>query len=236
MSSIFLGVLLLAQPTPDADALSRTITLTVTDAKGGPVSGLAREDVALLENGVARDVVSFTLDRRPLTVAFLLDTSAGHRTRVPPARGPGRHGLSHGPPRGLAVRPLDGGRAAAEAGGLHRRRQGRRPGPEASGSRRGQHPPGRPPGGDEGPPEEGRGAQRGGGGERDGSRVQQHLPRAGGGERAVARHHLPLRPPRGRHDRCENRTNYDFVLDGLAKKSGGLSTHHPLTPWAWTGS
>lgn len=76
MSSIFLGVLLLAQPAPDADALSRTITLTVTDAKGAAVPGLARDDVALLENGVARDVVSFSLDRRPLTVAFLLDTSA----------------------------------------------------------------------------------------------------------------------------------------------------------------
>ena len=81
MSSIFL-VFLLAQaaPAPDADALVRTITITVTDEKGGAVSGLAREDVALLENGVARDVVSFTLDRRPLTVAFLLDTSEAMRT------------------------------------------------------------------------------------------------------------------------------------------------------------
>ena len=82
MSSIFLSVFLLAQAarTPDADALVRTITITVTDEKGGPVSGLARDDVALLENGVARDIVSFTLDRRPLTVAFLIDTSEAMRT------------------------------------------------------------------------------------------------------------------------------------------------------------
>ena len=82
MSSIFLGVFLLAQaaPTPESDALSRTITLTVTDEKGGPVSDLGRDDVALLENGVARDIVSFSLDRRPLTVAFLLDTSEAMRT------------------------------------------------------------------------------------------------------------------------------------------------------------
>ena len=82
MSSIFLGVFLLAQaaPTPESDALSRTITLTVTDEKGGPVSDLGRDDVALLENGVARDIVTFTLDRRPLTVAFLLDTSEAMRT------------------------------------------------------------------------------------------------------------------------------------------------------------
>lgn len=82
MSSIFLSVFFLAQaaPAPDADALVRTITITVTDQKGGPVSGLARDDVALLENGVARDIVSFTLDRRPLTVAFLIDTSEAMRT------------------------------------------------------------------------------------------------------------------------------------------------------------
>lgn len=91
MPSIFLGVFLLAQAAPasDAEALSRTVTLTVTDEKGGPVSGLAREDVALVENGVARDIVSFTLDLRPLTVAFLLDTSQAvqpsYRLHVVPA-------------------------------------------------------------------------------------------------------------------------------------------------------
>ncbi len=81
MPSIFLSVLLLAPvvPTPDAEALTRTITLTVTDEKGAAVTGLAREDAALLENGVARDIVSLTLDRRPLTVAFLLDTSEAMR-------------------------------------------------------------------------------------------------------------------------------------------------------------
>src|SRR5262245_14417982 len=81
MSSIFLGILLLAQaPTPEAEPLSRTVSVTVTDEKGAAVGGLAREDVAVVENGVARDVVSFSLDKRPLTVAFLLDTSAAIRT------------------------------------------------------------------------------------------------------------------------------------------------------------
>jgi VWFA-related protein len=91
MSSIFLGVFLLAQAAPasEAEVLSRTVTVTVTDEKGAPVSGLAREDVALIENGVARDVVSFALDRRPLTVVFLLDTSEAmqpaYRLHVVPA-------------------------------------------------------------------------------------------------------------------------------------------------------
>ena len=91
MSSIFLGVFLLAQAAPasEAEVLSRTVTVTVTDEKGAPVSGLAREDVALIENGVARDVVSFSLDRRPLTVVFLLDTSEAiqpaYRLHVVPA-------------------------------------------------------------------------------------------------------------------------------------------------------
>jgi VWFA-related protein len=49
--------------------------VTATDDKGNPLDGLGRDDVAALENGVARDVVSLTLDRRPLTVAFILDTS-----------------------------------------------------------------------------------------------------------------------------------------------------------------
>ena len=80
MSSIFLGVFLLAQAAPETEALSRTLTITVTDEKGGAVSGLAKDDVALVENGVARDIVSFALDRRPLTVAFLVDTSEAMRT------------------------------------------------------------------------------------------------------------------------------------------------------------
>jgi VWFA-related protein len=81
MSSIFLSVFLVAQaaPAPDAEVLTRTITLTATDEKGDAVLGLRREDVAVLENGVARDIVTFALDRRPLTVAFLLDTSEAMR-------------------------------------------------------------------------------------------------------------------------------------------------------------
>ena len=78
MAFIALSIALLAQA-PSIDVRTRTITFSVTDEKGAAVLGLAREDVALLENGVARDIGSFGLDQRPLTVAFLLDSSEAVR-------------------------------------------------------------------------------------------------------------------------------------------------------------
>ncbi len=53
----------------------RTVGIAVTDAKGQPVTGLSLRDVAVIENGVARDVARFELDERPLAVALLVDTS-----------------------------------------------------------------------------------------------------------------------------------------------------------------
>jgi len=68
-------VLAQAVPAAGAPAETRVVAVTATDDKGNPLDGLTRDDVAALENGVARDVVSLTLDRRPLTVALLVDTS-----------------------------------------------------------------------------------------------------------------------------------------------------------------
>jgi VWFA-related protein len=53
----------------------RTISVAVTDAKGQPLSDLALSEVALLENGVARDIAAFERDERPLTLAVLVDNS-----------------------------------------------------------------------------------------------------------------------------------------------------------------
>jgi len=75
MTTLTVLALLLAQAAPPADAEVRAVSLTVTDDKGNPVEGLAVEDVALLENGVARDVVALQLDRRPLSLVLLVDTS-----------------------------------------------------------------------------------------------------------------------------------------------------------------
>lgn len=67
---------LLAPASPAAEAEVRAVTVTFTDDKGNPVEGLVQEEVALLENGVARDVTALQPDRRPLTLVLLVDTSA----------------------------------------------------------------------------------------------------------------------------------------------------------------
>lgn len=68
------SILLLQAASPTEGEL-RSVTLVVTDEKGNPVEGLVPEEVALIENGLARDVASLTLDRRALTVVLLVDTS-----------------------------------------------------------------------------------------------------------------------------------------------------------------
>ena len=59
-----------------APAETRTLTGTVSDDKGGPVTGLRADEVVVLENGVARDVSRVEPESRPLTVAIIVDSSA----------------------------------------------------------------------------------------------------------------------------------------------------------------
>jgi VWFA-related protein len=59
----------------DRPAEQRSLSFSVTDAKGTPLPGLVREEVAVLENGVAREVTRLDRDARPLTLALLVDTS-----------------------------------------------------------------------------------------------------------------------------------------------------------------
>ena len=75
MLGLMLSAVLLAQAAPAADAEVRAISLTVLDAKGDAVEGLGAKDVALLENGVARDITAFGPDLRSLTAAVIVDTS-----------------------------------------------------------------------------------------------------------------------------------------------------------------
>jgi VWFA-related protein len=65
-----------ASPASTEQAQVRSLLVTITDDKGRPAEGLAPEEVVVLENGLARDVVALLPDRRPLTVAVLVDTSA----------------------------------------------------------------------------------------------------------------------------------------------------------------
>jgi Ca-activated chloride channel family protein len=52
-----------------------TITASVVDAQGGPVSGLTRDDFQVFDDGVAQPVTHFSSDRVPVSVGLLLDIS-----------------------------------------------------------------------------------------------------------------------------------------------------------------
>ena len=71
---IGLALLLLTQAVAGAGEI-RVVQVSITDKQGRPVDGLMAEEVALLENGVARDLASIQRDDRPLTAAVLVDTS-----------------------------------------------------------------------------------------------------------------------------------------------------------------
>ena len=80
MQGLTLAALVLAQASAIApDTQVRALTATVLDKEGEPVEGLVEQDVALTENGIVRDITSFRPDRRPLTVAVIVDTSLATR-------------------------------------------------------------------------------------------------------------------------------------------------------------
>ena len=81
MSALALSVLLAVQApaAPPATAPGteiRALTVTLVDDKGQEVTDVSAADVALVENGVHRDIASFARDARPLTAAILVDSSA----------------------------------------------------------------------------------------------------------------------------------------------------------------
>ncbi|HET7291392.1 MAG TPA: VWA domain-containing protein [Vicinamibacteria bacterium] len=55
--------------------VTRTVDVVVTDAGGRPVQDLTSDELALVENGVVRDIVRIAPDERPLSVAVLVDSS-----------------------------------------------------------------------------------------------------------------------------------------------------------------
>ena len=78
MSALTLAVFLLGQAAPAAapGAEIRALTVTLLDEKDREVTDVSLADVALSENGVSRDIASFKPDTRPLSVAIVVDTSA----------------------------------------------------------------------------------------------------------------------------------------------------------------
>lgn len=74
MTLALLSLALQAEPV-GTPAEARTVTVIITDDKGTPVTGLRTDEVAVLENGVARDVSRLEPESRPLTVAVIVDSS-----------------------------------------------------------------------------------------------------------------------------------------------------------------
>jgi len=78
MSALTLAFFLLGQAAPSTAPGTeiRALTVTLLGDKGQEVTDISASDVALAENGVSRDITSFKPDRRPLSVAVIVDTSA----------------------------------------------------------------------------------------------------------------------------------------------------------------
>ena len=75
MTILALLFLALQAPAAGTPAEARSVTVSVTDEKGAPVTGLRTEEVVVLENGVARQVSRLEPETRPLTVAVIVDSS-----------------------------------------------------------------------------------------------------------------------------------------------------------------
>jgi VWFA-related protein len=76
-------VLLAALQAPPAPAEAQAAVLlrvVATGPDGSPLTDLTRDDVVVVEDGVARVVLEVKADRRPLAVAVVLDTSASMAT------------------------------------------------------------------------------------------------------------------------------------------------------------
>jgi len=73
-AALIIAALLVGQGAALPDHL--VLSFTATDKKGKPVEDLKTEEIQVVENGTGHGVEKLELDRRPLTVAFVLDSSA----------------------------------------------------------------------------------------------------------------------------------------------------------------
>src|SRR6185436_8803442 len=91
MLATLLSILLSTQPVSPAPAELRTVTFSVVAEDGTPVRGLTVEEVAILENGLVRDISKLEADRQPLSLAVIVDSSeamgSGYRLNVVDAVG-----------------------------------------------------------------------------------------------------------------------------------------------------
>ena len=61
----------------------QAVTVTVTDLQGGYIPGLTREDFALYEDGVRKEITYFnTGDSEPVSLGLIVDTSGSMRNKI----------------------------------------------------------------------------------------------------------------------------------------------------------
>jgi Ca-activated chloride channel family protein len=86
---VLAGVAVLGQSTAFRARLDLVqVTVTVTDASGRLVTGLAKEDFQVWEDGIEQEVTQFTDERVPVSLGVLLDASDSMRGRpIVDARG-----------------------------------------------------------------------------------------------------------------------------------------------------
>lgn len=76
------------EPVPRFSSSTQLVEVyaTVTDAQGGPVTGLRQSDFEVLEEGVRQDVTTFAAGEFPLTVALGVDRSFSMAKTLPLAK------------------------------------------------------------------------------------------------------------------------------------------------------
>ena len=77
------SLLLLAQIAAQAESRAaeiRSLSVSITQGRDDPVSGLAIQEVAVVENGVVREITRVERDARPVNVAVVVDSSAAVET------------------------------------------------------------------------------------------------------------------------------------------------------------
>jgi Ca-activated chloride channel family protein len=58
------------------------LSVTVTDAHNHPVAGLSQSDFHVFENGAPQDIAFFALDRQPIALSLLVDSSSSMEDKL----------------------------------------------------------------------------------------------------------------------------------------------------------
>jgi len=82
LAIVVLAVVAAAGSHPSAQALERSLWVSVVDQSGAPVTGLGPNDVVVREDNVSREVLRVVPAEQPMQIALLVDTSQAIRNDV----------------------------------------------------------------------------------------------------------------------------------------------------------